>query len=164
MLLTDYTTPDEIRAVLGVESDELSDATLDLRMYASAFAIELNAISSTLAADHATISAEDESVRTAIEQRVFDAMAAFAPYAVAKALAPALPLFAPKQVTDGKASVTRDSASPYNVTLAGILAQYDYYRGVLSDTYTEYKTGTAPSLILRPFVVGSTPSTDPVTG
>ena len=163
MAITDYTTYAEVRAALGLNSDELTDDTLSLQLYSSQLDAEIDQISTTLAADYATIKAKVISARTSAEKKVYDGVALFAPFAVAKALAPSLPLLAPKTITDGKASVTRDSASPYKAALENAEAMYETARQYLIDAYAGF-TSVSVTTTLRPFLGISSPSVDPVTG
>jgi len=54
-MITDYTTYDDIRAALGVESEEISDATLGLTLYSSYLDGELEDIDFTLPTVYQTL-------------------------------------------------------------------------------------------------------------
>lgn len=161
-MITDFTTFAEIRGVLGVAVDELADATLQLPMYELALLADLEDIGVTLGADYDTVAAEAEP-RTALRQALYDAVRLFAPYAVAIQLASSLPLFAPKTITDGKASVSRDSASPYLIAIANAKAQYERNRERLESKYSTFLGATVVATI-RPFFSVAVPTVDPVTG
>lgn len=162
-LITDYTTYAEIRAVLGVNVDELPDATLGLAVYAHALNIELEQIGEALPEDFATIKAKAENDRTEAEKKVYQGVLTFAPYSIAVQLASSLPLFSPKQVTDGKAAVTRYADSPYRQTIERCLADYDRFKTYLKEKYAAYKSSSS-STAQRPFFSVSAPDSDPVTG
>lgn len=163
-LLTDYTTYAEIRATLGVNVDEISDATLALEMYATNVERELDGIDSDLATDYATVKAIVEASRTAAQQKFYLAVRLFVPYAVGVHLASSLPLFSPKQVTDGKAAMTRYADSPYKVAIEECKKNYDTFKVYLEDKYAVYGGGAETATALRPFMGVVSPDTDPVTG
>jgi hypothetical protein len=163
MVLTEFTTYDEIRAALGVSVDEIEDATLGLDMYEFGLEAELSAIGDALAVDFATVAAIDEGTRTTNETKFYQAVKLFAPYAVAKQMLPGLPLLAPKSITDGKASVTRDSSAPYKETIKSVTTAFAQYRQLLEDRYGVYVGNTATTS-LRPFLSVISPASDPVTG
>lgn len=162
MLLTDYTTYNEVRAVLGVDLDELSDNTLALEVYLRSLELELQGIAAALPADFATVKVVAEASRTASQQAFYAAVKLFAPYAVAVQLSSGLSLFAPKTVTDGKAVVTRDSSAPYKAAIEECKANYSRFRVVLVNAYAAYK-GSASVGTVRPFFVVVSPASDPVT-
>jgi hypothetical protein len=161
--ITDYTTYDEVRAALGVSVDEIEDATLELDMYASALAIELEDIGDTLPGDFATIDGTDPSERTDAQKKVHQGVKAFVPYALALQLASSVPLFAPKAVSDGKATVTRDSGAPYKAAIERCEREYARFKTYLSDRYGELKQ-TSGVATQRPFLNVSSPTSDPVAG
>lgn len=163
MAVTDYTTFDDVRAALGVSAEELDDATLSLDLYTHSLALEMSGISAELPAAYATVLDKAESARSAVELQFFSAVKAFAPYAVAKQLASSLPLFAPKTITDGKATVTRDSSAPFTLTIESCKDNYDRFRSALEAAYSAY-IGKTTTAVLRPFFGASAPSSDPVTG
>ncbi len=163
-LLTDYTTYSDIRSCLGVNQDELPDATLALSVYQGSLDIELETISSGLAADFLTIKGKAENVRTATEQKVFKGVTVFTPYAVALQLASSLPLFAPKQVSDGKATLTRDSSAPYQKAIERCEKEYDRLKVYLTVAYAAFKGTSATSATLPPLFRGGSPSANPITG
>lgn len=55
MLITDYTTYDDVRAVLGVSTDELEDTTLALETYASALLLDLEDVDVALPAAYSAL-------------------------------------------------------------------------------------------------------------
>jgi hypothetical protein len=161
--LEDYTSQDEVRAALGVDSDELSDATLDLDMYYQYLLVELRSISATLLTDFATVVGIAEGSRSEVQAALFAAVKLFAPYAVAVFALPSLPLLAQKALTDGKASVTRFSGEPYKDTSERVQAMYEKLRTDLiaaSGTYL----GSSSVSSLRPFLSAVGLAVDPVTG
>lgn len=163
MIILTYTSFEEIRAVLGVTAEELEDVTLALPVYEHSLLAELNSISSSLVTTFDTVSNIADDARSVAQSNFYGAMRVFAPYAVAVQLASSLPLFAPKDVTDGKAAVGRDSSSPYKVTIERCQANYDRFRALLITTLAGLTAGAALA-IKRPFMRAASPTSDPVTG
>jgi hypothetical protein len=161
--ITTYTTYAEVRAALGVTEEELSDATLALDFYAYSLDIEVSSIDSGLPAQFAVVEAIAAGSRTAAQAALFAAMKVFAPYAVAVQLASSLPLFAPKSITDGKASLSRDSSAPYAKTIEKCRANYERFRAILDAAYVELNGGGGAVAVL-PFLSVVSPASDPVTG
>jgi hypothetical protein len=160
--ITEYTTPSEVRAVLGVNVDELPDATLALPMYARALQAALEGIAVDLPTDYATIAAKVEGDRTVPEQRVFDTAALYATYQIAVQLASSLPIFSPKQITDGKSGFSRYADSPYKEAVREARAKYEEYAKLLGTHYGAFNgTGTT---VTRSYFSGAQPTSDPVTG
>ena len=84
MTLFDYTTPAEVRALLGVEVDELADETVELDLYYQGLLADLEDLSTNLPTDFMTVATIDEGERTAAEGRFYRAARVFAACAVAK--------------------------------------------------------------------------------
>lgn len=103
--LTDFTSYDEIRAVLGVSDDELEDSTLSLPMYLTTLTLGLGDIDATLETQYLTLKAA--ATLTPKEQKLLDVVSVFSAYAVAQHLLTSMPLFAPKRITDGRAETDR---------------------------------------------------------
>jgi hypothetical protein len=162
-VLVDYTSYAEVRAVLGVSEDEISDATLALPIYAESVQIELEEVGAEIPADFAAVVAIDEGTRTDAQNKFYAAVGLFAAYAVAVQLGSSLPLFAPKSITDGKAGFARDSSSPYKEALKAAKASYERFRGLLDSRYAAYKNASVGVVVL-PFLSVVSPSTDPVAG
>lgn len=162
MLLTEYTSPDEVRAVLGADSREIPDSLLALDLYVSSLRIELRSIADALPADFDTVKGIDEGTRTALQQTFWEGVKAFAPYAVAVQLASTLPLGIPKTITDGKASVTRDASSAYKATIELARSNFERFRTLLISSYAAYKLTTAAATE-RPWLRTAQPIEDPVT-
>jgi hypothetical protein len=160
MDITDFTTYEEVRAALGVSSEELEDTTLALDLYGLNLSVELSEIGATLAAEFLALTAPTAGA----EQNFVDAVKLFAPYAIARQVLPALPLLAPKSITDGKASITRDSSAPFKETALRVQTDYERFKKWLADRYSDFKGASAPATPVRPFMAVVTPATDPVTG
>lgn len=159
-MITDYTTFDDVRAALGVSSDELEDATLGLKLYADYLDGELEDIDLTLPTIYDTLS--NEPAPTAVQKRLVTTCRLFATFAVAKQLLAALPLFATKSQTDGKAAIGRFD-NPYKDTIKQVNEQFDRQRNRLIAALAAVGTTvTDATSLVRMSVVS--PDFDPVTG
>lgn len=158
--ITDYTTYDDVRAALGVSVDDVDDTTLALNLYAASLEADLEDIDVTLPGTYATTAAI--VTPTDAQSRFLQSAKLFATFAVAKQLTSALPLFAPKQVSDGKSTMDR-FANPYKDVVATVNQQYDRFKNRLTQTLAAIGTTTSAATPLNFFSVVS-PSTDPVTG
>lgn len=164
MLLTDFCSLDDIRAALGVSKDELEDATLSLEVYRSNLELELLDVDLTLVERYEPfIEAEVEDLQP-VERRFVQAVRLFATYVVARHLTTALPLFSPKDITDGKASVSRYADSPYKGVIADIKAFCEKYRSWTVDALAALNSATATPEPVRSFMRVTAPARDPVTG
>lgn len=164
MALLDYTSYDEVRAVLGVSEKEITDATLALDVYQLNLSVELAALSEALEGDYATVSAVAANTRTALQTKFYGAVRLFSTYAVAFQLLAALPNFSPKDITDGKAAVGRYADSPYKVVIDRTSAMYDTFRVFLASAYKEMTTGSAIQTTVRSPLYKVGLAINPVTG
>jgi hypothetical protein len=160
-LLT-YTTYDDIRAALGVSSDEIEDATLSLSLYELNLTAELEDVDLLLESEYATVAAL--SSRTTVQDRFLQAARLFATYAVAYQATTSLPLFSPKDISDGKATVSRYADSPYKEVNKKVEQLYGKYRAKLEAAFAASTAGSAPSITARPYLSVAVPDSDPVTG
>lgn len=162
MNLLDFTSYDDIRAALGVSDEELVDATLALDLYSTNLEMELEDINLNLVTEYDAVSAISVLARTTAQTRFYNLASLFATYAVARQLGGALPMFSPKDITDGKAATAR-FANPYKDTLKAIETQYGYAKGKLQDAYSALSAVTRASV--TPVFMGiSSPAYDPVVG
>ena len=162
MALLTYTTYDDIRAALGVSSDEIEDATLSLALYELNLISEFEDIDLTLESTYATVSAL--SSRTEVQERFLQATRLFSTYAVAYQATTSLPLFSPKDISDGKAVVSRYADSPYKEVIKKVEQLYGKYKARLEAALAANNAGSAPSIVPLPYFTVSVPDSDPVTG
>jgi len=163
MSIKSYTTEDDVRAILGVSADEIGDETLALELYESNLVLELEDVNANLQTDYFVVTAIAPSSRTATQSKLHRVLRLFSAYVVARQLISSLPLFGPKEISDGKAVVSRFSDSPYKETIKEVRTQYDKFRVALTVAYGEYKT-TGSTAYTRTYLSVVSPSTDPVTG
>lgn len=163
MTLSTYTTPQEIRAVLGVSSTELTDATLALPMYGTLATLGLEDIHVNLPDDFSTVSALPS--KTAQQQRFVDLVKLYVPYKVSKELLVSLPMFSVKQLSDGRAEFQRQ-ADIFDDLKDGVDAALSSLRYRLAATYQALypanSTTTATRLFTQTLATGV--AVDPVTG
>ncbi len=127
--LIDYTSYDEIRAVLGVSDEELEDSTLALPMYLTALQLQLGDIAETLEDQYQNLKVE--TFLTPKEQKLLDVVSVFSAYAVAQHLLTSMPLFAPKRITDGRAETDRVT-DPFEGVRQGVNSMYASLRARLA--------------------------------
>lgn len=163
MQLTDYTTYADVRGVLGVSDDELEDSTLALGVWSDQLALELDEIGANLRTDFDTVVAIDEASRSAAQQKFYRTTRLFAAYEVANQLGSGLPMFGPKDITDGKASFSRFSDSPYKQTLKEVKAKYEEFLQKLTTAHAALSSATV-STTTRVLFAGVGQAVDPVTG
>lgn len=163
MALIDFTTYDDIRAALGVSSDDLEDTSLSLAVYETNLKSELMDVDPAVIADYATVKDVSTATRTAPQQWFFEVTRLFATYAVAKQLTASLSMFASKTQTDGKAEVSRFPLDPYKTTIKKIEQQYEQVRARLVSAYAAFKSQERPPSVERVWFARSTPI-DVVTG
>lgn len=164
MSLTDFTSYDSIRAVIGVSNEELEDSTLALDLYSDYLLAELEEISSDLADDYLDILAIDEADRTSPQSKFFKTTQLFSAYAVAKQLGTSLPLMALQGQTDSKATGDRFTDNPYQETMKRIEAEYSRFKAKLSDAYGSLTSAPATTRTTLNFFAATGLAVDPVTG
>lgn len=161
MALNDYTSYPEVRGVLGVTDNELDDDTLALDVYSFNLNSDLRDIHPLLPSAFKTASDKPEASRSEVEQHFYEATKLFAAYSVAKQCTTALPMFAPKDISDSKTAAGRFSDSPYKETAKKICSQFDLNRIRLQNAYTALGSATAVTPLPILFAVSS-PNTDRV--
>lgn len=162
-MITDYTTYDDIRSALGVSSEELEDTTLGLETWDHHLMFELEDIHATLPSIYADITDTAVASRTPSEVKLHRATRIFATLAVANALTASLPMFGPKNISDGKALISRFADAPYKAVMEKVAAQYDRAKDRLASAWAELNASTA-TFTSRSYMGVSTLGTDPVTG
>ena len=166
MSLTTYCDFEEIRSALGVNDIELSDRVLDLPVYEMGLIRELNRLSTSLNAAFLGIASRSPANRTPDEAELHDSVRLFSVYASAKQVGVSLANFAPKDVGDGKATVSRYAGEPFENVLEGIDDYYSALRGELRTLFETFTSSGASASSTTPstFFVASKRSYDPVTG
>jgi hypothetical protein len=164
-MLSDYTTYDSVRAVLGVSSRVFPDAVMATEIYELALRADLiqvgQGVSETadLDADYLALIDESMSLATAA-QNFYNAVRLFSAHSAAfKALA-AMPELSPTFISDSKASLRKDKSAVTSI----VTGDYAKYRRHLAVMYAAFLDVAAPASF-QPNLMGlSIPDFDPVTG
>ena len=162
-MLTDYTTYNDIRSALGVSVDEIDDVTLALEMHDNHLRFELDEVNANLASAYATVVAIAPATRSAAQAKLYRATRLFATLAVANSLAGSLPMFGPKDISDGKATVSRFADAPYKAVIKAVQGQYGVNRDRVKQAYAELISSASVSTA-RSYMSAARPVTDPVVG
>lgn len=161
MAFSDYTSPDSVRAALGVSAREAPDTVITDNIYLIELLEEMDSFGITFRADY--LAARDAEPRSAAQNRLVLLAQAFGAYTIALKLIPILGALVPGRTADGKSEMERIN-NPYENMRAPIEANRNVYRTRLRAAYAGL-TGTAvnaPGLSPRISVVGL--GTDPITG
>lgn len=162
MELSDYTTYADVRASLGVTEQEISDVTLALAIYEDNLKIEMEDVGVDFTADYDALLTTTPSTKA--EERMLRVGRLFCTYVVANHLLSSLPLFSPKEVTDGKASFSRYADGPYQETIKQVRARYARYEAAVGEAYAALKTVSAVSRVRPTYMAAAGLATDPITG
>lgn len=157
MPLSTYTTVDNIRALLGVSDEELSDDVIELDVYDKALTLDLMDVASDFDTQYTTAKA-DQAV--AANKRFVMVADMFASYSVAKQLCESLPNFAPRTISDGKAMQQRQQNAEDPVIKA-VREGYLRYRTLLIDALNVLKAATV--VTRAPVFMVTARGVDPVT-
>lgn len=163
MALLDFTSFDDIRAALGVSSEEIEDSALSLPLYEFNLVAEMEDVDDGLIAAYTAAKDVAEGSRTAAQRRLVQSTFMFATYAVAKQLTSTLPMFSPKEIGDGKAHMTR-FLDPYKATIARVEQEFEKARTRVIEALAVVQSSSVVTPAPRVFIAISSPSTDPVTG
>lgn len=158
--ILDYTTYDDIRAALGVSAEEVEDTTLHLDVYAYQLGMHFEEVSDSFKSLYDSILAINTP--TADQKRFLAVAQLYSTFSVAYDILAALPMFAPKRVTDGKAETERvdayaDTRAGVQATLAAVLKKLKTLTALVDATYT------APSPVVAIFAASTGTYKDPVT-
>lgn len=160
--LVDFTSFDDIRAVLGVSSDELEDATLSLDLYYFGLVSELEEMTPSPLSSYLDLFETDPEVMSEDELRFYRAMRVFASNWVAKELLPSLPVFAPREISDGKAGMQR-VLDPYKAVREGVESGLERAALRLASAYAKLTAGSASTRVQRVFMGVAGLPVNPVT-
>lgn len=166
MALTAYCQLDEVRAALGCNDIELSDAVLSLPVYEIGLVRELSKVSESLPAAFSVVSSISEASRTAPQAALVDAVHLFSVYACARQVGVSLGVMAPKDIGDGKATLSRFSDSPYKEVMENVERWFLATATNLVDALATYSGSGLTSTVRTPapMFLASSRASDPVTG
>lgn len=161
-MITDYTPYADIRSILGVSDEEVSDTELALPIWSLLLDDKFSDISDSVATNFEAISLIDVASRTTAQTKFMSTASMYAAYAVAQELLVSLPMMGFKRVTDGKAEQERfdrwddvrmgveKGANAMRVKLRLALA-------VIDSTYS------VPTAVTRLSILTTGLATDPIT-
>ena len=159
ILVTDYTSYAEIRAVIGVDALELPDATLGLQTFATALYRTLlsitNSSGDTLVALFDAIDPFDMDIS---EEILYYTIKEYATYVVADACCSGLSMFALKSDSDGKATQSRFASE---ATFKDVVKNVQQRLASLTGALDQMLGGTTAYAI--PGLTRVSPATDVVT-
>lgn len=155
-----YTTYAAVRSILGVSDDELPDAAIEIETVGYELEERLVAIKSTLLFDYQTVAAKANVDRSDDEEQLYRRVRLFGAAAAALRLSTGLPLLAPKDIGDGKATLSRFADGPYRVVMDQVVAEYGLQFARLTETATGIIGATTQTLPI--FFDSSVPSRDVV--
>lgn len=162
-MLTQYTSFDEIRAVLGVAEEELEDSVLVRPIYEAELYEDLEDTGTGLVDLFITVSAIPYTDRSDVQKRFYKLVRVFSAYSVARTLLTSLPYFAEHRVEDGRAAKERIT-DPYALTAAGVNASFAAMRLKLSAVFVALSgSGTPLTTQVRVYTLATGLATDPVT-
>lgn len=161
-MLTQFTTFDEVRAVLGVADEELEDETLSQPLYERQLVLDLEDIALALPDQFHIVSAIQYPNRSSTQKRFFDLVQLFSAYAIGKHLLTSLPYFGELRMEDGRSQKER-VRDPYQLTREGVLAGFNSVRLRLEAAYAGLVGGTAAGRATRSYLLSTGLATDPVT-
>jgi hypothetical protein len=158
--LTDYCTTDSIRAVLGVSTEEIEDATILAPIYAVQLQEKLADINPGIVAAFAALPGSP----SADQLRFKELVQSCAAYQVAQFLLTSVRMFAPQTVMDSKSQMSRVT-DPYADLRGEILGTLDYLIPRVRSVYTIlFPTASVATSVARIFAINSGIAFDPVTG
>jgi hypothetical protein len=162
MTILDYTSYDQVRAVLGVSSDEVTDTELALPVWEMTLNEKFSDISSLIATNYSTIAALSSGSRTPVQVKFFETVKLYATYLIAQDLLVALPMFGFQSITDGKASQQRFDR--WEDIKTGIEKNVNVLKGKVRLTLAALDASySAPAAVSRVFMASTGLAVDPVT-
>jgi hypothetical protein len=161
MDLRDYTTFDDVRAALGVTAKEIGDEVIGLPLYEDNLINEMDSLDANFLEDYDAVLLSNTEVKA--ELKMLRAGRLFCTYAVANQCLASLPLFSPREISDGKASFSRYNDNPYATTIKEVRSRYAQYKTALLDAYMAVKASSSKTTA-PVYMVISTPTANPITG
>lgn len=164
MLITDYTSYAEVRSVIGLSTDELTDTQLALEVYANSLELYLGTVTlpteapgpGPLSTRFLEIKGTAVGERTTKEQLLYALTRLLSTYVVASEVAISLSMTAPKMISDSKVSLTRFAPE---ATFRDVATAIRYRVSELKGRIEDINITTAASL---PYMTAVVPSFDVV--
>lgn len=161
-MLRDFTSPDEIRAILGIAESELPDAVIELPLYERLLEFDFSDINSGIEA--AFFALPDVDTRSSGEQLFSDCLQVYSAYAVAQLLVINVKMFAPQTITDSKTTLQRAGSDPWLDTRTAVGSGYNLMRQRLIKAYQALFPNISLSVSPHYNVLLGVGQADPVTG
>jgi len=161
-MLTQYTTFDEVRAVLGVSDEELEDEVLVQPFYERQLIIDIEDVDAGIPDAFDTVSAIPYASRTKVQKRFYDLVQLFSAYAIGRTLLMSMPYFAELRVQDGRSEKQRVK-DPFEFTRDGVQAGFVAARQSLLAAYAAATGGSVTTRVTRTLLTSTGLATDPVT-
>lgn len=162
-VLTYIPSFEDVRALLGVEDEELPDSRIGLKVFFWSLEEALGNIHVDLKQEYLDIVQIATASRSAAQARLFSTVQTYAAYHVAFDLCNALPQFSPKTISDGKAFVQRHADSPYKVTIDSLSKGLARALANLVEAYASVGGPTVTPATSKTILWVSSPSVDVVT-
>lgn len=164
MTILDYTDIPTIRALLGVNTLELRDATLMLPPYLLAVQDRLDLLNEQVSVRYFLVKDVPEATRTVLQMRYYNQVQTYSALAAAIEVMPTLPMAAPKSIEDGKAKLDR-IADPYTALADSLEKSLSVIGLRILDTLGKLDpTVLLPDRVVRNFAGVAALGVDPVTG
>lgn len=156
----DFMSLDEPRAILGVSDEELENTTLELPLYMRELSMDLEDLHTGLEQTYLDILALP--TRTKVAQKLLDVVQVYSAYATSKTLLTSLSLFAPKQVTDGRATTDRET-DPFSSVREGVTSTLEKMKARVLKAVATLGGQVAPKTT-RTYFGAAALAINPVTG
>ena len=161
-MLTEYTTYEDVRAALGVSSEEIDDATLGLDTFLTLLEEDLLAVNSGVPTAWLALPA-DPDTDSASEKRFRRLVKLYSTYAVAYRLLDSAELFGVLKVADGRASTERTAKAYENlrINVSTMLAKVEAL--LLDALLAMVPAAVVPVAAVNTYVSSTGIALDPVT-
>jgi hypothetical protein len=161
-VITTFTKLDDVRSILGVSEEELTDLAMYAEVYATRLTEELTDLSGTLITQY--LAKQSLLTPTAAEERLVKLVQAYSGYVFSGYLLAAMPMFAPKTIKDNAAQMER-VVDPYAGLREDINSTLSYLKTKVLASLLVVSPGAAVTLaVSRTMVVNVGLAVDPVTG
>lgn len=161
-MISDYTTFNDIRAVLGVSEEEINDETLGLELHHTNLIEDLAEVSAFALPTWDALPAVDS--RNAAQLRYGRLFSLYCSYAVAYRLLDSTEMFGYLKVADGRASTERANEAFKNLRL-NVTAQLARVRALLLAALAQLEPlAPVPAAAATTWISSTGIAADPVTG
>lgn len=160
MPFVDYTTPAEVRSLLGAGSKEVTDDVISTNTNLTRILESLDALDPTAAAIY--FAARDAEPPTTDQARYILLIQSFSSYVAAVNMVPALPNLIAKRITDGKSEIERHN--PYESLLPDLEKTLAWLRTRIQRQLRALNGQPEPGAAPRRMVANVPLGIDPITG